>query len=440
MLHREANLAQTLPDASKTADRVFGLDYGFKNSSWLKPNTEDNLKTAENGFLAHDYWQYQLNEVAPRLNALLIDIDKAMAEGETRLPGAPAPKKRPGWMSGPPSCYAEDAIPCIASFDHEFVLGLKQKGDDPFRTKYMLVRDIHYIFKMPVSLIPIVEKAEQKMEKLLAGTADAADAPASVPMSTVDFPELSTKVTDAISALFSDASDRILSHEGSIGSLDERKKFFPESFPGPCRRTRLPTSAQDGGKHMMTPLTGADGEEIKPKKNPSHVFRVAMIAGSWHFRGLAEDIGKALNLIWHAWSITARAAMSLPAGNVLFVLFLLGLEKAFYDVRRQIDSGDTTCLAETLAELHESQRTILIKCLEQRSTQEILEKMNSDLADLEQIIEALEGDPAAAQARVGEWDEQRRRFLTQWMSDEQMLRGGDENGWRGGQSCRSQTA
>lgn len=42
-------------------------------------------------------------------------------------------------MSGPPSCYAEDAIPCIASFDHEFVLGLKQKGDDPFRTKYMLV-------------------------------------------------------------------------------------------------------------------------------------------------------------------------------------------------------------------------------------------------------------------------------------------------------------
>lgn len=110
MLHREANLAQTLPDASKTADRVFGLDYGFKNSSWLKPNTEDNLKTAENGFLAHDYWQYQLNEgadcgfaaiggaernraalidsftfsVAPRLNALLIDIDKAMAEGETR--------------------------------------------------------------------------------------------------------------------------------------------------------------------------------------------------------------------------------------------------------------------------------------------------------------------------------------------------------------------
>lgn len=48
-------------------------------------------------------------------------------------------KKRPGWMSGPPSCYAEYAIPYIASFDREFVLGLKQKGDDPFRTQYMLV-------------------------------------------------------------------------------------------------------------------------------------------------------------------------------------------------------------------------------------------------------------------------------------------------------------
>lgn len=298
---------------------------------------------------------------------------------------------------------------------------------------------------MPVSLIPIVEKAGRKMKKLLAGTADATDAPASVPMSTVAFPEMSTKVTDAISALFSDASDCILSPDGRTGSLDQRKKVFPESFPGPCRRTRLPPSARDGGKHMMTPLTGADGQEIKPKKDPSHVFRVATIAGLWHFRGLNEDIDKALNLIWQgtsqarnvnhtvffirlnlphwitAWSITARAAMGLPAGNVLFVLFLHGLEKAFHNVRRQIDSGDTTCLAETLAELHESQRTMLIKCLEQRSTQEILEKMNSDLADFEQIFEALEGDSAAAQARVGEWDEQRRRFLTQWMNDREMI-------------------
>lgn len=151
---------------------------------------------------------------------------------------------------------------------------------------------------MPVSLIPIVEKAEQKMEKLLAGAADAADAPASVPMSTVEFPELSTKVTDAIRALFSDASDRILSPIGRTGSLDASKKFFPESFPGPCRRTRPPASAQDGGKHMMTPLTGVDGHELKPKKDLSHVFRVATIAGLWHFRGLDEDIDKALNLIW----------------------------------------------------------------------------------------------------------------------------------------------
>lgn len=66
LLHREANLEQTLPNPSKPADRVFGLDYGFKNSSWLKPITEDNLKTFENGFLAHGYWQYHLNEGADR--------------------------------------------------------------------------------------------------------------------------------------------------------------------------------------------------------------------------------------------------------------------------------------------------------------------------------------------------------------------------------------
>lgn len=113
--------------------------------------------------------------------------------------------------------------------------------------------------------------------------------------------------------------------------------------------------------------------------------------------------------------------MSLPAGNVLFVLFLHGLEEAFHEVRRQLDSGDTTCLAETLGKLSKSQRDMLTQCLEQRSTFEIVEKMNSGLARLEQMIEGLEGNPAAAQSRIGEWDEQRRRFLTQWMSDEEMI-------------------
>lgn len=76
LLYREANLEQTLPDAPKPAGGVFGFDYGFKNSSWLKPITEDNLKTSENGFLAHDYWQYHLNEGA--------DCDSASDAGQRR--------------------------------------------------------------------------------------------------------------------------------------------------------------------------------------------------------------------------------------------------------------------------------------------------------------------------------------------------------------------
>ena len=163
---------------------------------------------------------------------------------------------------------------------------------------------------MPVSLIPIVEKAEQKMEELLAGGFDTTDASAPVPKSTVEVPELSTKVSDSINALFSDAGNRIFSHVSKTGSIDASKKFLPSSFPGPCRRTGpagAAAFAHVGVKRMMTPLIGADGREIKPKKDLSHAYRVATIAGLWQFKGLDKDIDKALNLIWQG-TLHARRA------------------------------------------------------------------------------------------------------------------------------------
>lgn len=65
------------------------------------------------------------------------------------------------------------------------------------------------------------------MEKLLAGGGDPADAPAPVPKSTVELPELSTKVSDTINALFSDAGNRLLSCLSRTGSLDTARNSCP---------------------------------------------------------------------------------------------------------------------------------------------------------------------------------------------------------------------
>ena len=287
------------------------------------------------------------------------------------------------------------------------------------------------------------------MEKLLAAGGDATDEPAPVPKSTVDLPELSTKLSDAINALFSDAGDRVFPRFSKTESLDGSKKFLPPSFPGPCRRTGSAGDAafaQRGGKHMMTPLLGTNGHELKPKKDLSHAYRVATIAGSWQFKGLDADIDKALNLVWQgtlqvrsahhillfkrltlpcmftAWSITARAAMSLPRDPESCFLFRYDLADAFEEARDQIDSGDTTQLAGLLKEFPTQERALLVNCLEQRTTPEIVEQMNFDLAGLEQTIEALKTSrPTAAQSCGGEWDEERKRFLLEWMHGEEMV-------------------
>lgn len=69
LLRREANLERKSGEVLKPAAFELALDYGVKNSSWLKPITEDDLKTLDNGVLAHDYWEYHINE-GTRLRAM----------------------------------------------------------------------------------------------------------------------------------------------------------------------------------------------------------------------------------------------------------------------------------------------------------------------------------------------------------------------------------
>jgi hypothetical protein len=43
-------------------------------------------------------------------------------------------------MFGASTNYVDYVVPYVASFDREFVLGLKKKGDDPFHKTWTQVR------------------------------------------------------------------------------------------------------------------------------------------------------------------------------------------------------------------------------------------------------------------------------------------------------------
>lgn len=62
LLRREANLERKLRDLADPSGSGLSLDYGLRDSSWLKSITEQDLESSENGLLAHDYWEYQIRE------------------------------------------------------------------------------------------------------------------------------------------------------------------------------------------------------------------------------------------------------------------------------------------------------------------------------------------------------------------------------------------
>ncbi|GAA5982692.1 hypothetical protein JCM10908_006748 [Rhodotorula pacifica] len=427
LLRREANFERKLQDAPKPMRHGLELDYGLKNLSWLKPITEDELKTMQNGTLAHEYWEYHINEVAPSLGTLLIDIDKAVAVGKKQLPSAPKETGLPTAERLSRMGYIDCVVPYVASFDRELVLGLKKKGDDPFGRTWTQICDLQYIIKLPVSLLSIIDKAEHKMSELLArGPTACGTATGCAGDSTAKLPDLSWKAHDALNALLSGAGDRILPRVAESKPIDYNKRFVPGSFPGPHRRAGSAAAAAlatHEGKRMLTPLTGPDGKEIKPKKDPSHVYRVATIAGLWQFKGLDTDIDNALNLIWHAWSTTARAAMSLPWYIPAVLAITHDLDSVIEEIPDLIKVGDTAGVARMLEELPEDDRNLLSKWVEQRTTEQIVKQMSLELADLEQIVETqrrAESDAAQA-AQVGEWDAERKRFLLQWMNNSEMI-------------------
>lgn len=96
-----------------------------------------------------------------------------------------------------------------------------------------------------------------------------------------------------------------------------------------------------------------------------------------------------------AWCITARAAVSLPQKMPYF-------------------------LAEEVEYLGEGGKDSLARYRAQPSTEQVTRRMDSELANLEELIKN-SGHKSAARGKVGEWDADRKRWLLQWVRDADMV-------------------
>ncbi|BGP43792.1 hypothetical protein JCM10449v2_007849 [Rhodotorula kratochvilovae] len=398
MLRREWNFKNGIVGGRDEAP--FGADYGPANSEWMRLVTDTDLLRCQNGTISHEFWEHATKTMAPAISNLLRAEKKDMSKSTV-------------YTYAGDVIFSSYVVPYVASFDNEFVLYIKEAKPDPFKQAWSTIQNLQYIVKLPRSVLPIIDKAEQKLKDIAAAADAQEDAASPAKRAKADEEELASpkfapEHREAIKRALEALKDVEVPQPVAIKKDAERRvePFIPDSFPGPfaragallssSRKVAEPVGAKgkksNASKSVLNPLLDLYGEEsLKTKKTNDFVYRLAVLGGLWQFRGLDADVDKAVHVIWQAWVATACAATSIPTEFPRGLEFLLGPREL------------VALKAQYAAQMPLSQ---------------VLAQLTRDVGRLEKVFQAGEGK---GMREVGAWDEDRKRFLVQWVKDEEMV-------------------
>ncbi|GAA5927177.1 hypothetical protein JCM3775_002469 [Rhodotorula graminis] len=375
----------------------FGADYGPANSSWHKLVSSFEMAVWENGWISHEFWEHAVKTMAPAVSELLVADKKDLV------------KLTPSYLD----VTASYVVPYVASFDPDFVLDLDEPKKNLFKLSWNDIQNLQYIVKLPRSVLALIDDAEIKLKEIIAD-AKAADDSGS-PGKKVKGDEEPSAATD-VSPEALKAIQSALDTVKNVSETDQPRQkpsvpntssqrldpLVTDSFPGPYepsprhapRKPKAPSSNMS--KSIVNPLVDHAGLEIKTKSTSDLVYRVAVLGGLWQFHGLDTVIDRALQVIWQAWVATARAATSLPQERNEGMQFLLEPDEwAVYKA----------------------------KFAAQPSAASVLAKLSRDLSRLARnMAKSIEAEQGSGQKQaLGEWDKERKRYLLQWVADEEMI-------------------
>ncbi|GAA6017534.1 hypothetical protein JCM10207_008260 [Rhodosporidiobolus poonsookiae] len=414
-----------------------GADYGPTTMSTMKLVGATELKYWDNGTMQHEFWEFNV-KLGGELHKLVGNTSDDFAKS-----------KAPRAMS-----LRTYAIPYIPGFDKELLLGMKDADEAKESYAWSKIQHLQYITLLPRNLLPLVEKADKKMKALLA-TSKAEDGSASpskkakadedAPAPTLA-PADHAKVKKALELVSSVAvpdgepNGRDFYPASSSAALEP---FVPGSYPKQFTSTdragfsyglgfgRSSGSAKadaekkkkkakeeeedkaDEAPSFIAPLLERNGVEIaETKKTAKGVWRVATLGGLWAWKGLDEEIDRVRDAVWQAWVLTSRAAVSLPSGIPMFLLADAGTNMWEYP------DPDSVDLAAVYRKSTGARRDALTRYMQQPAAEDVLAQMKGELEKLErQVARPVKG----AAMSVGVWDEDRARFLAQWVKGEEMI-------------------
>ncbi|GAA5833721.1 hypothetical protein JCM11251_003213 [Rhodosporidiobolus azoricus] len=418
---------------------ALGADYGPTTMGYMKPIRSSHLKW-ENGALEHETWEFQI-KLAGAVHDLIAADEADMLRGKAAI-----------------ACnIATYVVPYVPGFDKEHLLELKPAEEATESYAWSHVTKLQYAVKLPRNLLPLAEKADSKMKNIIAAaSADQACAaplkkakedkdgriPASLSQKEVACVKKALEIVRSVVVPGDEANKRNEDiYPSSSASL---KPLIPDCFSGPykgerrllygldrifmtteglteadrrkeeetkaAKKTKGASSAEGS---FLAPLVGYDGKEVAvTKKAAKAVWKVATLAGLWQFKGLDEEIDRVRDAVWQAHVLTARTAVSLPSGIPLWLLGTPGNEYP--------DSDDDIDIVSVLRTAKGHKKNALERYLAQPTRGEVLKRMKSELAKLEKLVE-VGGKGGGAMEKLGEWDEERKRFLLEWVQGKEMI-------------------
>ncbi|GAA5991704.1 hypothetical protein JCM11641_001950 [Rhodosporidiobolus odoratus] len=433
-----------------------GADYGPQSMKFMKLVGPSELRY-ENGGTHHEYWEFQI-KLAAQVHGLVLK-DSGIRDTPYNLQ------------------IATHETAYVAGFDRELILGLKDASNAEEAYAWSKIQHLQYIIKcassrlslyafaadfadrsftvddrVPRKLLSLVEQADADM-KAIVTSSSAAEGSASPSKKTKDDtvmpnpPTFSAEDTstilqalDLLSGIHAPGEELLIKPASDLHPPVSTvlAPSIPETFPEPYATERHSYGAFSFGDlgsvgkgkkgsetmeedkpvkktsdSLFSPIMGIDGKELATgKEGDTGVWKVATLGGLWMFKGLGETIDKVRDPIWQANVLTARAATTLPSGVPFWLLATPG---------NPYPDDETASLESALRHSKGPQRDALLRYLAQPTIADVLGKMEGEVKKLERCVGEGEGKSRGGMKAAGVWDDERERFLRQWVMGEVMI-------------------
>jgi len=278
---------------------------------------------------------------------------------------------------------------------------------------------------LPKSFIPLIEKGENEFNQTIKNVREKKIPPNSKKSNTSSITHDSPNFTSSESSTLCTDLDRVTALSLPLDLTEDSSDLYPPktttlnplipAFSGSYKPQKTNTSSSP--LKFLQPLTCRSSQEIGTTSTATpYVYRSFTLSSLLQFRNLSPSLDQAKDLLYLLYSSLVRRAVSEPQGmpTILFP------HRDFSD-NSPITEEDVI-KAMTSPMNSKEAKDSLMQYLAQPTKEQVEARFEEELKWIEKVGKTLEEKKDKREKRkLGELDEDRKRWLEQWVKGEIMV-------------------